>query len=316
MEEKRKGQAAAGGSAAAGGGGGGGDKEEESFWTMAMEAKGEEDFRSLIAKYQREGGGGSNDGGGRGGGGGGGANSSKNTKKSKKKLLTRHASGDGDGESLLTSVPAVDAAPSSTRVREVEMGSLDGSGGGGGTEGQSRGADGDRDDDDGAELGLMRGLNKSTAATAAGAERPAPPPPPPLRRRPRPTSINLNAGGGDAGWDRHTITAAASYAALAAIAIGYDEIFPVYAKTSRSLGGLDLSAQDIGVVLIFGGFALVTFQITLFPAVLARLGVTRALRVASLAGGHRLSPSHDQSHARLNSTHPLVSKAPLSPPIS
>jgi MFS family permease len=85
-----------------------------------------------------------------------------------------------------------------------------------------------------------------------------------------------------AGWDRHTVTAAASYAALASIAIGYDEIFPVYAKTSRELGGVGLSAREIGVVLIFGGVFLVIFQLTVFPRVLARLGVTGGLRIGSL----------------------------------
>ena len=85
-----------------------------------------------------------------------------------------------------------------------------------------------------------------------------------------------------AGWDRHTVTAAASYAALASIAIGYDEILPVYAKTSRELGGVGLSAREIGVVLIFGGFFLVLFQVTVFPRVLARLGVTGGLRIGSV----------------------------------
>jgi hypothetical protein len=47
-------------------------------------------------------------------------------------------------------------------------------------------------------------------------------------------------------------------------------------------GGLDLSAQDIGVVLICGGVALVVFQLTVFPVIIAHLGATRALRIFSL----------------------------------
>ena len=76
-----------------------------------------------------------------------------------------------------------------------------------------------------------------------------------------------------------------SYAFLAAIAIGYDEIFPVFAKTSRAFGGLGMGAGDIGAVLIFGGVALVAFQLTVFPIVLRLLGVTRGLRWAALAFG-------------------------------
>jgi diphthamide biosynthesis protein 2 len=85
------------------------------------------------------------------------------------------------------------------------------------------------------------------------------------------------------GWNAHTVEAIASYAALAAIAIGYDEIFPVYAKTSTSLGGLELSAGEIGAVLVFGGVTLVTFQLFLFPRVLKALGVTGGLRFGAVA---------------------------------
>jgi len=85
------------------------------------------------------------------------------------------------------------------------------------------------------------------------------------------------------GWDAHTIVAASSYAGLAFIAIGYDEILPVYAATREDLGGLSLSASQIGLVLVVGGVALILFQLFAFPLVLKRLGVTKALRRASLA---------------------------------
>ena len=45
---------------------------------------------------------------------------------------------------------------------------------------------------------------------------------------------------------------------------------------------MGLSAREIGVVLIFGGFFLVLFQVTVFPRVLARLGVTGGLRIGSV----------------------------------
>ena len=85
------------------------------------------------------------------------------------------------------------------------------------------------------------------------------------------------------GWDAHTIVAGSSYAGLAFIAIGYDEILPVYAATREDLGGLSLSASQIGLVLVVGGVALILFQLFAFPLVLKRLGVTKALRRASLA---------------------------------
>jgi hypothetical protein len=91
------------------------------------------------------------------------------------------------------------------------------------------------------------------------------------------------AGLREKGWDAHTVAAASSYAVLAFIAIGYDEILPVYAKTREDLGGLRLSASQIGIVLIVGGVALIAFQLFVFPLVLKTFGVTKALRRASLA---------------------------------
>jgi hypothetical protein len=42
------------------------------------------------------------------------------------------------------------------------------------------------------------------------------------------------------------------------------------------IGGLDMSGKEIGTVLIVGGFALVVFQTTLFPKIVAHFGVTKA----------------------------------------
>ena len=79
----------------------------------------------------------------------------------------------------------------------------------------------------------------------------------------------------------HTVTAAASYAALASIAIGYDEILPVYAKTSQSSAGWALG-PEIGVVLIFGGFFLVLFQVTVFQRVSRAASTSAKLRIGSV----------------------------------
>ena len=261
--------------------------QEEQFWRMAMEAKGEEDFRTLVAEF----------GGARNDGTSGGASTPARTKQHQKRDKRKHRSkrsitGEGehdDGEVLLSAGGDGDDHTSQAVVSEVEMGILTTKGGGGSS------ADAADQNAEHAELGLLtpptghdrgdaRGaptggdgealLDESAARSSSG--------PCPSSPRPR-VSANLNPGGGDRGWDRHTVTASACYAGLAAIAIGYDEILPVYAKTSRSLGGLELSAKQIGVVLVVGGVALIVFQTAVFPTVLRVFGVTRALRVFSLA---------------------------------
>lgn len=138
--------------------------------------------------------------------------------------------------------------------------------------------DGEEDgDDDDAELGLLSPAAASSSTDTARRE-----PDPPESISP-PRVSRGRAGVGEDGWNRHTVTATAAYAFLAAIAIGYDEIFPVFAKTSRSLGGLGMSAENIGAVLVFGGFTLVSFQLLVFPALLRLFGVTSGLRKGAIA---------------------------------
>jgi|TARA_B110000967_G_scaffold143329_1_gene146596 diphthamide biosynthesis protein 2 len=72
------------------------------------------------------------------------------------------------------------------------------------------------------------------------------------------------------GWNHDTATAASCYALLAFIAIGYDEILPVYAKTSQGMGGLGFNPAQIGTVLIVGGVFLIGFQLAVFPKLLVR----------------------------------------------
>ena len=141
----------------------------------------------------------------------------------------------------------------------------------------------ERDDDDDAELGLLSPAAASSTEDAPRRARSGRDPPE------SPRAVNQGrvswgrAGVGENGWNRHTVTATVAYAFLAAIAIGYDEIFPVFAKTSRSLGGLGLSAQSIGGILVFGGFTLVSFQLLVFPSLMRVFGVTAGLRRGSIA---------------------------------
>ena len=89
-----------------------------------------------------------------------------------------------------------------------------------------------------------------------------------------------------------TTIAVACYALLAAIAIGYDELIPVYLKTDRNMGGCGFSPSDIGLLLIAGGVTLLIFQLTLYTRICDALGAVRAFRfgVSLFAGISILAP--------------------------
>lgn len=89
-----------------------------------------------------------------------------------------------------------------------------------------------------------------------------------------------------------TTVAVGCYAILAAIAIGYDEMLPVFLKTSKELGGCDFSSKDIGVLLICGGVTLLVFQLVLYKRICDALGAVRAFRfgVALFAGVSMIAP--------------------------
>jgi len=89
-----------------------------------------------------------------------------------------------------------------------------------------------------------------------------------------------------------TTIAVACYALLAAIAIGYDELIPVYLKTERDMGGCGFSSSDIGLLLIAGGVTLLIFQLTLYTRICDSLGAVRAFRfgVSLFAGISLLAP--------------------------
>ena len=181
----------------------------------------------------------------------------------------RYGDGDGDGDDeallpvdSLTAVTVETLGDASSKTQDVGTSSND---------------EKERDDRDDAELGLLSPAAASSTEDARPSSRNGPDPPE------SPRVSRGRAGVGEDGWNRHTVTATVAYAFLAAIAIGYDEIFPVFAKTSRSLGGLGLSAQSIGGILVFGGFTLVSFQLLVFPALMRVFGVTAGLRKGSIA---------------------------------
>ena len=187
----------------------------------------------------------------------------------------RDGNGDGDDEALL---PVNEAELTAVTVETLGDASSKTQG-----LGTSSNDEKERDDDDDAELGLLSPAAASSTEDAPRRARSGPDPPE------SPRAVNQSrvswgrAGVGENGWNRHTVTATVAYAFLAAIAIGYDEIFPVFAKTSRSLGGLGLSAQSIGGILVFGGFTLVSFQLLVFPSLMRVFGVTAGLRRGSIA---------------------------------
>lgn len=187
----------------------------------------------------------------------------------------RDGNGDGDDEALLPVNEAELTAVTVETLGDASSKTQD--------SGTSSNDEKERDDDDDAELGLLSPAAASSTEDAPRRARSGPDPPE------SPRAVNQGgvswgrAGVGEDGWNRHTVTATVAYAFLAAIAIGYDEIFPVFAKTSRSLGGLGLSAQSIGGILVFGGFTLVSFQLLVFPSLMRVFGVTAGLRRGSIA---------------------------------
>ena len=76
-----------------------------------------------------------------------------------------------------------------------------------------------------------------------------------------------------------TTRAVSCYAVLAAIAIGYDEMLPVFLKTNKELGGCAFSTREIGSLLIAGGITLLFFQIVIWKRICAALGAVRAFRL-------------------------------------
>lgn len=183
--------------------------------------------------------------------------------------------GNGDDEALL---PVNEAELTAVTVETLGDASSKTQG-----SGTSSNDEKERDDGDDEELGLLSPAAASSTEDAPPSARNRPDPPESPRAVDGRRVSWGRAGVGEDGWNRHTVTATVAYAFLAAIAIGYDEIFPVFAKTSRSLGGLGLSAQSIGGILVFGGFTLVSFQLLVFPALMRVFGVTAGLRKGSIA---------------------------------
>ena len=75
-----------------------------------------------------------------------------------------------------------------------------------------------------------------------------------------------------------TFTACMSYVLTACIYIIYDEMFPVFGKTSVAQGGLSFSAGDIGSALSVGGVVLIAYQTFVYPTLVRRTGLVSSYR--------------------------------------
>eukprot|EP00258_Populus_trichocarpa_P045807 XP_024461826.1 protein ZINC INDUCED FACILITATOR-LIKE 1 isoform X2 [Populus trichocarpa] len=63
--------------------------------------------------------------------------------------------------------------------------------------------------------------------------------------------------------------------------MAYTEIFSLWAESSRKLGGLGYTTEDVGEVLAISGFSLLVFQLSLYPYVERILGPIPVARIAA-----------------------------------
>lgn len=99
-----------------------------------------------------------------------------------------------------------------------------------------------------------------------------------------PTSLGGVGGSGGSGEEetmRGTLVAGATYVLMSSVLSWYEELFPVFGKTSRSLGGLGLAQRTISAALCIGGVALVLYQTLVYPRLGKALGPTRTVKLAS-----------------------------------
>ena len=67
--------------------------------------------------------------------------------------------------------------------------------------------------------------------------------------------------------DRVVVLAILSYCTFGFAVIGFDEVFPIWAATSRSLGGLGFSLHEIGIAMAIVGAVLLPFSMFLYAGV-------------------------------------------------
>lgn len=81
--------------------------------------------------------------------------------------------------------------------------------------------------------------------------------------------------------DRNVIVSIAAYCMASFVVIGLDELFPLWAATQHSLGGLDFSTNQIGTALLVVSVPLLVLHIILYPKFERRLGAIRVFQVAN-----------------------------------
>lgn len=64
--------------------------------------------------------------------------------------------------------------------------------------------------------------------------------------------------------------------------MAYTEIFPLWAESGRTYGGLEFSSQDVGEVLAISGFSLLAFQLFAYPPAEKILGHVNLCRAAAM----------------------------------
>ncbi|XP_019447123.1 PREDICTED: protein ZINC INDUCED FACILITATOR-LIKE 1-like [Lupinus angustifolius] len=72
------------------------------------------------------------------------------------------------------------------------------------------------------------------------------------------------------------------YSVFALHDVAYQEVFSLWAVSPRRLGGLTFTTDDVGNVLSISGFALIIYQITLYPYVEKAFGPINLARISGL----------------------------------
>ncbi|CAB1097633.1 unnamed protein product [Ectocarpus sp. CCAP 1310/34] len=70
----------------------------------------------------------------------------------------------------------------------------------------------------------------------------------------------------------------------ATLAIGFDEVYPLYALSTPSVGGLGWNTVQIGQVLVMAGLMLAVCQFVLFPSFIKMVGITSFQRLGCGVG--------------------------------
>ncbi|KAJ6989101.1 protein ZINC INDUCED FACILITATOR-LIKE 1-like [Populus alba x Populus x berolinensis] len=71
--------------------------------------------------------------------------------------------------------------------------------------------------------------------------------------------------------------------------MAYTEIFSLWAESSRKLGGLGYTTEDVGEVLAISGFSLLVFQLSLYPYMERILGPIPVARISAASTKHPLA---------------------------